>query len=427
MRIRAHVVDTANAPHVSRRRVALPSPDVRRHGLCQLLGESSKVPKRSIDKFHYFAYFHQMVKSRKIAKSMESAALDTVRALLQRVPNIQIAAVRHKEHLASDYRLDASIEFGHDGICYALLIELKLDGAPRHVRYAVYQLESCIAHLNRSRHKGLTRRFIPFLVSPYLSPMSRSICLDHNVAYLDLCGNARLEFGNVYIERSVPDRPKSEVRAQRSLFTPRAGAILRVLLRDPVRAWRVTDLALAANASIGHVSNVRRTLLDREWAEIRGDGLGLVQPDALLRSWRENYRRSNGHHVSGYTNLHGDQLHGRLSEFLSPGPQPPRAIFASSSAAQWFAPYVRDGTHSFYADELGARLLKETLQLTHAARGANVILRIPRDETLFEDAVQPTPGIYCANPVVTYLDLWNGNDRDREAADHLADKCFPWL
>ena len=106
----------------------------------------------------------------------------------------------------------------------------------------------------------------------------------HNVAYLDLYGNAHLAFGPVYIERSVPDKPKSETRAQRSLFTPRAGAILRVLLGDPARAWRVTDLAEAANASLGHVSNVRKALLDREWVEIRDDGLVLVQPDALLKS-----------------------------------------------------------------------------------------------------------------------------------------------
>ena len=80
-----------------------------------------------------------------------------------------------------------------------------------------------------------------------------------------------------------------------------------------------------------------------------------------------------------------------------------------------------------YADEPGGRILQEALQLTHAAQGANVVLRIPNDETLFEDAVEPAPGIFCANPVVTYLGLWNGNDRDREAADHLAAKCFPWL
>ena len=358
---------------------------------------------------------------------MESTALDAARALLERVPSIQIATVRQEQHLTSDHRLDACIDFGHGGIRYALLIEIKTDGAPRHVRSAVYQLESYIAHLHRSEHEDVNRQFIPILVSSYLSPMSRSICLDHNVAYLDLYGNAHLAFGPVYIERSVPDRPKSATRALRSLFTPRAGAILRVLLCDPARAWRVADLSEAANASLGHVSNVRKALLEQEWIEIRDDGLVLVQPDALLKSWRENYRQPTGHHISGYTILHGDQLRNRLSTSLNPGPQTPRAICASNSAAQWFAPYVRGGTHSFYADEPGARILQETLQLTHAAQGANVILRIPKDETVFEYAVQPVPGIFCTNPVVTYLDLWNGNDRDREAAEHMAAKCFSWL
>ncbi len=368
-----------------------------------------------------------MVKSYEIEKRVESAAVDAVRALLEHVPNIQIIAVRHEQHLESGHQLDARIDLGHDGSRYALLIEIKPNGAPRFARSAIYQLESYIAHLHRSEHQDDTRRFIPMLVSSYLSPESRSICLDHNVAYLDLYGNAHLAFGPVYIERSVPDRPKSEARAQRSLFTPKAGAILRVLLRDPARAWRVTDLAEAANASLGHVSNVRKALLDREWVEIGEDGLVLVQPDALLKSWRENYRQPAGHHISGYTILHGDQLRDRLSGSLNPGPQPPHAICASNSAAEWIAPYVRGGTHSFYADEPGARILQEALQLTHAAQGANVILRIPNDETLFEDAVEPAPGIFCANPVVTYLDLWNGNDRDREAADHMAAKCFPWL
>ena len=368
-----------------------------------------------------------MVKPRELEKRVESTVVDAVRALLEHVPNIEIIGVRHEQHLESVHQLDARIDLGHDGSRYALLMEIKSNGAPRFARSAIYQLESYIAHLHRSEHQDDTGQFIPMLVSSYLSPESRSICLDHNVAYLDLYGNAHLAFGPVYIERSVPDRPKSEARAQRSLFTPRAGAILRVLLRDPARAWRVTDLAEAANASLGHVSNVRKALLDREWVEVREDGLVLVQPDALLKSWRENYRQPAGHHISGYTVLHGNLLRNRLSGSLNPGPQPPRAICASNSAAEWIAPYVRGGTQSFYADEPGARILQEALQLTHAAQGANVILRIPNDETLFEDAVEPAPGIFCANPVVTYLDLWNGNDRDREAADHLAATCFPWL
>ena len=71
------------------------------------------------------------------------------------------------------------------------------------VRSAIYQLESYMAHLRRSDHQDATGRLIPMLVSSYLSPESRSICTDHNVAYLDLFGNAYLAFDNVYIERSV--------------------------------------------------------------------------------------------------------------------------------------------------------------------------------------------------------------------------------
>ena len=265
------------------------------------------------------------------------------------------------------------------------------------------------------------------LVSPYLSPESRAICLDHDVAYLDLAGNAHLAFDHVYIDRAVADRPKSETRALRSIFAPKAAAVLRVLLREPARAWRVADLAEVANVSLGHVSNVRKALLAREWIEKGMNGVVLVRPDALLRTWREEYRKPAGRSISRYSLFHGEQLSRQLSGKLNADPDHPRAILSSHSAAQWFAPFVRGGTHSFYADEPGVQMLTEALKLTHVERGANVIVSIPRDESLFEDAAQPVPGVFCASPIVTYLDLWVGEDRDREAAEHLASECFPWL
>ena len=362
-----------------------------------------------------------------LVNDLETTAVNAARDLLDHVLRLEASSIRHDQRRGSDYPIDGRIEFEHGNDTYALIIEVKSNGAPRFVRSAVYQLKGYLAHARQSGHGDSGRRLIPMLVSPYLSPKSRSICTDHDVAYLDLVGNAYLAFDNVYIDRAVADRPKSETRALRSIFTPKAAAILRVLLRNPDRAWRVTDLAEAANASLGHVSNVRKALLDREWIEKRDNGIIPVQPDALLRTWREDYHQPAGHRISGYTLLHGEQLSKQLSGKLNPEPQHPRAIFASNSAAQWFAPFARGGTHSFYANEPGARMLEETLKLTHAAKGANVILRIPNDESLFEDAVQPVPGIFCASPIVTYLDLWNGNDRDREAADHMASKCFPWL
>ena len=368
-----------------------------------------------------------MMKSHVSVNNVETGGLDVVRNLLGRIPHLKASSVCHDHRLGSGYPVDGRIQFEHGDETYVLVIEVKRNGSPRFIRSAAYQLKGYLAHARQSGLEDSDVRWIPMLVSPYLSPESRSICMDHDVAYLDLVGNAHLAFGHVYIDRAVADRPKSETRALRSIFAPKAAAILRVLLRDPAKAWRVADLAEAANASLGHVSNVRKALLAREWIEKRKDGVILVQPDALLKRWREEYRKPAGRRIRRYTLFHGDQLSRQLSERLNAKPHRPRAILSSHSAAQWFAPFGRGGTDSFYADEPGVRMLKDALKLTHVERGANVIVSIPRDESLFEDAAQPAPGVYCASPIVTYLDLWLGNDRDREAAEHLASKCFPWL
>ena len=369
-----------------------------------------------------------MMKPAHTLKEHEIMALDTVRGLLGNVPEVEIGSADYEENIGREYEIDLQLGFSHSGVSYVLIIEVIADGAPRYVRSAIYQLESCyLAHILKSRHSDDSRRLIPMLVSPYLSPESRAICTAHNVAYLDLCGNAHLAFDNVYVDRAVAGKPKSETRALQSIFTPKSGAVLRVMLRDPGRAWLVADLAEKANVSLGHVSNVRKYLLEREWIEKRDDGVVLVQPDALLKAWRENYRRPSDHRIIGYTHLHGDQFEKRLSEALNPYPQRPRAIYSLHSAAQWFAPYGRDGTYNFYVDEPGVQTLTEALKLASVAKGANVVIRVLKDGSLFDDAIEPAPGVFCTSSIVTYLDLWNGNERDREAAEHIAREFFPWL
>ena len=268
---------------------------------------------------------------------------------------------------------------------------------------------------------------VPMLVSPYLSPESRAICSDHDVAYLDLEGDARLIFDGVYIDRSVSSRPKPETRALRSIFTPKAAAILRALLREPDRPWLVTDLAASAHASLGHVSNVCRALLEREWVDRQDDGIVLIQSDALIQTWRENYRRPRGDRFDAYTHVHGQQFDALARRALNARPGSPRAVYALASAAQWIAPFSRDATRSFYTDEAGARVLRETLDVRPADMGPNVVVHVITDDSIFDDAIEPLPGLFCTSPIVTYLDLWCGNDREREAADHFAREALPWI
>ena len=353
--------------------------------------------------------------------------MDAVQDLLGNVPSVHVGSVKYQHRIADNLQIDGRIGFSHGGASYQLIVEVRSDGAPRHVRSGVFQLKGYVSHLHQFGHTEMGERWIPMLASPYLSPQSRSICTDHDVAYLDLVGNAHLTFGDVYIDRAVADRPKSETRSLRSIFTPKAAAILRVMLRDPDRPWRVVELAEKAQTSLGHVSNVRKALLSRELIEKRDEGVVLINPDGLLKMWRENYRQPRGHRIKEYTRFHGRQLDERLRGELNPYRHGPRAIYSLNSAAGWLAPFARDGTHSFYVDEQGRQLLREVLELTPAAIGPNVALCEPFDDSLFDDALEPSPGIFCTSPVITYLDLWNGNERQREAASHLAEEFFPWL
>ena len=368
-----------------------------------------------------------MMKHRISQKELEPAAIDAVCELLRCLPTVEFAPFPDLPQTVHEPQVDALVRVHHGGATRLLAIEVKADGAPRFVRSAVYQLESYVARFRQEAPALGIDQVVPVVVSPYLSPASRAICRGHDIAYLDLEGNARLVFNGVYIERSVPTRPKPESRALRSIFSPKAAAILRALLREPDRPWLVTDLAASANASLGHVSNVCKALHAREWIDRQHDGIVLTQPDALVRTWREDYRRPRAERFDAYTHLHGRGFDDLVREGLNARPGLPRAIYALASAAQWIAPFSRDATRSFYTDAAGARVLRETLDVRSASTGPNVVVHAIADESIFDDAIEPLPGLFCTSPIVTYLDLWCGNDREREAADHLAREALPWI
>jgi hypothetical protein len=246
------------------------------------------------------------------------------------------------------------------------------------------------------------------------------------VSFLDLEGNVRLVFDGIFIERSVTNRPAVERRELRSLFKPKSAQVLRAMLRDPVHAWRVAELAKSAGVSLGHINNVKVGLLDREWGEVSDNGLFLSEPDMLLDAWRDAYEPPAGKRVSFYTTLHGGAFDNAVRQVLRVESEKGQAVFASFSAAQWLAPYARTGTQYFYADEAGVRRLEAALTLSSPSRGENIIVTIPKDEGLFRSAVEPAPGAVCTDSVQTYLDLVVAGERGREAAEHLRHELLNW-
>jgi hypothetical protein len=358
-----------------------------------------------------------MMKTPESVKELENRAAVSIRELMAEVPAVRLDNVEVEPTLGGR-DIDILVRLNVDNRPHTIICEVKSNGQPRNVRAALLQLRSYVAHYGDEA--------IPMFIAPYLSPEAQALCKEHNVAFLDLAGNARLAFDNVFIERRVSGRPPANRRELKSLFKPKSAQVLRVLLRDPQRAWRVTELAQTAGVSLGHVSNVRTGLLDREWAQISEGGLFLSEPNALLNAWRDEYEVPEGKKFSFYTILHGSSFEDTARDVLRELSGKGKAAFASFSAAHWLAPFGRTGMQYFYADHAGLERLKERLKLSPANKGDNVIVIVPKDSGFFLDTVEPAQGAVCTSAVQTYLDLWAAGERGQEAAEHLRQEKLSW-
>jgi Transcriptional regulator, AbiEi antitoxin, Type IV TA system len=362
-------------------------------------------------------YFQRMLKGLHPMKEAEARAGEALRGLLEKIPILQVEGI-DAEAVSGDWEPDLIARLLVDGRQHLLVCEYKSNGQPRFARSAMLELRNYVAQ----RAPEAT----PVFIAPYISPAVRQLCEEKGVGYLDLEGNARIAFGGVFIERMVADKPVAEQRELKSLFRPKSAQVLRAMLREPGRAWRVTELSEISGVSLGHVSNVRTSLIDREWARASDDGLVLLKPDALLDAWRDSYTAPAGERMRFYTPLHGSALEDAARSALRAEDGPGRAAFASFSAAQWLAPYGRTGTHYFFADEDGLRKLQAALKLAPASKGENVVVLMPKDTGLLADTIEPAPGAVCTSPLQTYLDLSIAGERGAEAADHLRQEMLSW-
>lgn len=351
-------------------------------------------------------------------RAIEALALPKLRELLKPIPFVSISAERREPALAGGggYRPDFSIDLQADGESWVVVGEVKSDGQPRNARVAALQLKDYV-----QRMSGIDARahVYPVVVAPYISPASAQICAEAGVGFADLAGNCRLVFGRVYIEKSAAENPFRKRRVQRSLFSAKSGRVLRLLLAEPNRVWRVVQLAKKAQVSLGQVSNLRRRLLDQEWAVVDKDGLKLSRPRDLLEAWRNAHKLDPERSEAAYTLLHGEALDKALRAAFEESDQGRHAVLASYSAGRWLAPFARASSSYLYVDEEGSRAVRKHLKLEPAAKGANVSLMWPKDEGVFLDRTESGKGMWCTSPIQTYLDLAVSGERGAEAAEHL--------
>ena len=123
---------------------------------------------------------------------------------------------------------------------------------------------------------GQTYRII---MAPYISDASAKICEASGAGYCDLSGNCRILLDNIYIsEKGNPNRYPVENHAK-TIFKSSArttSLILRELMKDVSKGWKIKELAEKIGCSIGMVSRVKTYLCEQSWAVMDSSGLHIT-------------------------------------------------------------------------------------------------------------------------------------------------------
>lgn len=339
----------------------------------------------------------------------EREVLNVLTAHLQDVPFIRVKSMREQARLG-DFNADAVISLRtRSGASVRVIVEVKASGQPRIARDAVNQLV-------RFRREAPDAYGV--FGAPFVSREAAEICTKEGIGYLDLAGNCRLSFDQVFISREGFRKQLPEKRELRSLYAPKASRVLRVLLMHSKEWWKTQALAGEASVSLGQVQNVKNRLRDREWIAEQRAGFRLINPQALLKEWAENYTYRRNTVRDFYAMGEPDEVEEAVSRVCQEQGIP--YALTAFSAASRVAPSVRGQRTTIYVSTVSDDLVNG-VGLREVPSGANVSLMVPYDEGVYY-SIRDIGSRKIVSPVQLYLDLKGYRGRGEEAAEAVWQK-----
>jgi len=268
------------------------------------------------------------------------------------------------------------------------------------------------------------RKGYPVIIAPYISQLGKKICKKIGFGFLDLSGNAYLDFDSFYMEiEGKPNRFRYPSEPT-GLFNPKAERILRFyLLKDSEKqvsgnSYRIITKEIGV--SLGQLSKVNKKLDEFGlWLE-QPNNLKIIDKTKLLDLWRDKYRSERSEILNLYSIMQVPQIEKQLGEFC----KTKKIDYALTmfSGANRLAPFTRyNVVTSYFSGDV--KELKRDLELKEVPSGANLQILVPYDDGVYYKA-QEIDSVNVANPVQIYLDLYNYAGRGREQAEFLREKII---
>jgi hypothetical protein len=330
---------------------------------------------------------------------------DELERNLRDIPFVQLRNSATQASLPG-VQVDLLLELQVKDSLQKVIVEVKSPGEPRIIRAAMQQLRE---YLDR------TEDAYPMVAAPYISGDTARVCKKSSVGYIDLAGNLFLNFDQVYIERRNYPNPAIEKRQVRSIFSPKASRIMRVMLSNPRRSWRVQELAREAQISVGLASRLKGRLLDLEYASEEENGLTLSRPGELLEQWANNYSFRKNRACDYFSLDEIKELERNLSQYCDRRGIPYALTLFSGAAL--VAPYMRY-TRGFAYVRNNVREVADSLGLKQVSSGPNFSILEPYDEGVFYGS-REIDGMRVVSDIQLYLDLVGFKGRGGESAEFL--------
>jgi hypothetical protein len=314
-----------------------------------------------------------------------------------------------QEILQKNIRADILFEIRANNRLWKIVIEAKSVGEPRQARYAIQQLREYLATLKDA---------YGVIAAPYISDGTANLCKENGVGYIDLAGNCFLSFDQVFIERRNYPNPNVEKRQLRSIFTPKASRILRVMLTNPGRPWKLEELGNEAKVSLGLAFKVKERLLDLEYAREENKRILLNRPFDLIDKWADNYSFRRNKLYDYFSLEQTKKIEQRLAEYCQ-GQRIPYALTLFSGAAM-VAPFARY-TRGFAYVSSEIQKLASSISLKEVSSGPNFTILEPYDEGVFYEN-RRIEGMDVVCDIQLYLDLIGYKGRGDESAKFLLEQ-----
>ena len=261
-------------------------------------------------------------------------------------------------------------------------------------------------------------------VAPYITPETGRMLRLERISYMDLSGNCFIFAKNIVISSMGKPNKFLEKRERKDYLSRSsigASAVIRTMLKEPEKWWKVKELAKESGKSIGMASNVKAFFIDREWIKEENRVFRMNNIKEMLRTWAKSYNEKKPYLYQYYSLDTVPEIEKQIAVWNHE--HNVKTILGSFSAAVRYAPTVRYNKAYVYVAQEEIKEFIKFLDLKKVDAGGNVIIAVPDNETTFID-YRKIQDDYVTSPVQTILDLLGDPGRGEEAAEAIMIKEF---